>query len=111
MSGAGGLVPVPAPGAERPAPLGRGTLGRQLVIRVTALVALAAILLGGTTALATRQLLIGQLDKQINAALTRQQQFRGGGAASPGSWQLALRVGGAVTGSPPGGYGGRCRAW
>ena len=92
MSGAPGLTPVP-PG-EQPAPLGRGTLGRQLVIRVTALVALAAILLGGATALATRQLLINQLDRQINGALNRQQQFRAGGG---GSWDPSDQ------GRPPGG--------
>ena len=102
MSGAAGLTPAPADGppvpleppGEQPAPLGRGTLGRQLVIRVTALVALAAILLGGATALATRQLLINQLDRQINAALTRQQQFRAGGG---GSWDPSDQ------GRPPGG--------
>ena len=86
-------VPFPPPG-DRFAPLGRGTLGRQLVIRVTALVALAAVLLGGATALATRQLLINQLDRQIDAALTRQQQFRTGGG---GSWDPSDQ------GRPPGG--------
>nr|WP_294695419.1 HAMP domain-containing sensor histidine kinase [uncultured Friedmanniella sp.] len=89
-----GPPPVPASPGEQPAPLGRGTLGRQLVIRVTALVALAAILLGGATALATRQLLINQLDRQIDAALNRQQQFRTGGH---GSWDPSDQ------GRPPGG--------
>ena len=108
MSGSGALVPAAAtpapPPTERPAPLGRGTLGRQLVIRVTALVALAAILLGGATALATRQLLIGQLDKQINSALTRQQEYRSGGGGSydptgPGQAPGGVRVPGQQIGT------------
>ncbi len=72
-------VPAPAgPGALEPpgrplAPLGRGTLGRQLVIRVTALVALAAVLLSLATALATRQLLLQQIDRQVNAVVAGQR--------------------------------------
>jgi two-component system OmpR family sensor kinase len=63
----GPVRPVPpAPGGPL-APLGRGTLGRQLVIRVTALVALAAVLLSLATALATQQLLLQQIDRQVNA--------------------------------------------
>ncbi len=57
-----------------PAPLGSGTLGRQLVIRVTALVALAAVLLSLATALATRQLLLQQIDRQVNAAVAGQRE-------------------------------------
>ena len=79
---------------RRPAPFGRGTLGRKLLLRVVALVAAAAVLLGLLTTLATRQLLLGQLDRQLDAAADRQQQFRGGGSdgtAGPsdlraGSW-------------------------
>ena len=55
----------------RPDPLGRRTLGRQLVIRVTALVALAALLITTATALAVRQLLISQLDRQLDAVTAR----------------------------------------
>ena len=52
-------------------PTGRGTLARQLVLRVVALVALSAVLLSLFTALATRALLIGQLDEQLNASKGR----------------------------------------
>ena len=55
----------------RPDPLGRHTLGRQLVIRVTALVALAALLITTATALAVRQLLISQLDRQLDTVTAR----------------------------------------
>jgi two-component system, OmpR family, sensor kinase len=64
-----------APGTSevlpRPHPFGRYTLGRQLVIRVTALVALAALLITTATALATRQVLMSQLDRQLDAVTTR----------------------------------------
>jgi two-component system, OmpR family, sensor kinase len=52
-------------------PFGRHTLGRQLVIRVTALVALAALLITTATALATRQVLMSQLDSQLDAVTAR----------------------------------------
>ena len=55
----------------RPDPFGRHTLGRQLVIRVTALVALAALLITIATALATRQVLMSQLDRQLDAVTAR----------------------------------------
>ncbi|MCW2809663.1 MAG: two-component system histidine kinase [Friedmanniella sp.] len=63
-------------------PFGRGTLARQLVIRVTALVMLAAILLSGATALATRQLLMQQIDNQLQDVATRQRQGPPGGRGS-----------------------------
>jgi two-component system, OmpR family, sensor kinase len=63
------------PGASdvppRQYPLGRHTLRRQLVIRVTALVALAALLITTATALATRQVLMSQLDRQLDAVTAR----------------------------------------
>ena len=55
----------------RPDPFGRHTLRRQLVIRVTALVALAALLITTATALATRQVLMSQLDRQLDAVTAR----------------------------------------
>jgi two-component system, OmpR family, sensor kinase len=58
-------------GVPRLDPLGRHTLGRQLVIRVTALVALAALLITTATALATRQVLMSQLDRQLDAVTAR----------------------------------------
>ena len=64
-----------------PAPLARGTLGRQLVLRVTVLVALVAVLLSCATALATRTLLIGQVDDQLGSVIGR---FRNPGGPSGG---------------------------
>ena len=55
----------------RPDPFGRHTLGRQLVVRVTALVALAALVITIATALATRQVLMSQLDRQLDAVTAR----------------------------------------
>jgi two-component system, OmpR family, sensor kinase len=61
-----------------PAPFARGTLTRQLLLRVVALVAAAAVLLGLLTTLATRTLLLNQLDRQLDATLSRQQKYRTG---------------------------------
>jgi two-component system OmpR family sensor kinase len=58
-------------GLRRAEPFGRDTLGRQLVIRVTVLVAIAALLITTATALATRQLLMSQLDRQLDAVTAR----------------------------------------
>jgi two-component system OmpR family sensor kinase len=76
MGGQPAPVPVAsAPGTpealRRPDPFGRRTLGRQLVIRVTVLVAIAALLITTATALATRQLLMSQLDRQLDAVTAR----------------------------------------
>ena len=60
-------------------PFARGTLGRKLLLRVVGLVAAAALLLGLLTTLATRTLLIGQLDRQLDLTVARQQEFRGPG--------------------------------
>ena len=74
---AGDAVPAAQPGSAEAsatpalAPFGRGTLGRQLVVRVTALVALTAILLSTFTALATRELLLQQLDRQVDSVAGR----------------------------------------
>ncbi len=67
--------PQPPP---EPNPLGRGTLGRRLVLQVSALVAIAAILLSGATALTTRTLLMGQLDDTLENVTTRQRRGDGG---------------------------------
>jgi len=61
-------TPEPLP---RPNPFGRHTLGRQLVVRVTALVALAALLITTATALAAKQLLMSQLDRQLDTVTAR----------------------------------------
>ena len=49
----------------------RGTLARQLLIRVVALVAAVALLLSALTTLATEQLLVGQVDRQLDAVTDR----------------------------------------
>jgi two-component system OmpR family sensor kinase len=64
-------VPGRPDAVPRPDPLGRHTLGRQLVIRVTVLVALAALLITTATALATRQVLMSQLDSQLDTVTAR----------------------------------------
>jgi two-component system OmpR family sensor kinase len=70
-----GTVPPGAPAVpqalSRPNPFGRDTLGRQLVIRVTVLVALAAVLITTATAVAARQLLMSQLDRQLDTVIAR----------------------------------------
>ena len=71
--GAGPIASAPRTSdvVSRPDPLGRHTLGRQLVVRVTALVALAALLITTATALATQQVLMSQLDRQLDAVTAR----------------------------------------
>ncbi len=64
-------VGLRAGGERSPAPLARGTLGRQLVIRVTALVALVALLLTAVTALATQTVLVSQLDGSLDEVTAR----------------------------------------
>ena len=89
MSQSGQPAPPPAPVAARPTsvpsagvprtpeqlprpnPFGRHTLGRQLVVRVTVLVALAALLITTATALAAQQLLMSQLDRQLDQVTAR----------------------------------------
>jgi two-component system, OmpR family, sensor kinase len=71
---------LPAAPATAPAagsPFARGTLARKLLLRVVALVAAAAVLLSLLTTLATRQLLVGQLDRQLESAMGRQLDYRG----------------------------------
>jgi two-component system, OmpR family, sensor kinase len=78
----------------RPDPFGRGTLGRQLVVRLTALVALAALLITTATALATRQVLMSQLDRQLDAVTARVRDPVGSyGEPEQGSRSGLLRPG------------------
>ncbi|GAB3706955.1 sensor histidine kinase [Mariniluteicoccus flavus] len=75
----------PAPGPLEPvAPLGPGTLGRKLLLRVALLVTAVAIALSTLTALSTAQLMTRSLDRQLDAAFSRQMERgprdnRGGG--------------------------------
>ena len=77
---------VPDAGVPTPLPtlrlMGRGTLSRDLVLRVTALVAFVAIALSSLTALAAHVLLERQLDAQLTsrAAMARDGDSRGPGS-------------------------------
>jgi two-component system, OmpR family, sensor kinase len=77
----------------RPDPFGRGTLGRQLVVRLTALVALAALLITTATALATRQVLMSQLDRQLDAVTARVRDPVGSYISEQGPHSGLLRPG------------------
>lgn len=72
------LLPHGRPTELEPiSPLGPGTLGRRLAVRVTGVVALIAVLLSTLTALSTTGLMTRSLDRQLDAAFTRQVD-RGG---------------------------------
>lgn len=62
---------LPALPAPPPAPMGRGTLSRQLVVRTTALVAAVTVALSLLTVLAIFQVLQNQLDSKLQAAASR----------------------------------------
>ena len=64
--------------------MGRGTLGRRLVLQVVALVALVAIGLGALTTLAVYQLMLNQLDHQVDSAASRVQMLASGGPPDGG---------------------------
>ncbi len=87
-------APPPTAAPAPASPFARGTLARKLLLRVVALVAAAALLLGLLTTLATRQLLVSQLDRQLESAMGRQLDYRG-------------RYGAPGTGEPPSGRGVR----
>lgn len=73
-------------------PLGRGTLGRRLVVRVTALVAAVAIVLASATTLAARQLLVHNIDDQLNVSFSRILGPTGGPGGPPGRRAPSERV-------------------
>ncbi len=76
------MTPVEV-GATVPAPMGKGTLSRQLVLRVTALVALLTVVLGAFTSLASYQILQREQDERLQMASGR--PFNGGFAGrNPG---------------------------
>ena len=76
-------LPVPVTTAV-PAPMGKGTLSRQLVVRTTALVALVTVALSMFTALAGFQILQNQLDGRLQSALSRPYDRVGGSGEAPG---------------------------
>ena len=59
------------------------------MLRVTVLVALVAVLLSCATALATRTLLIGQVDDQLNSVIARFQNPGGPGGGPGGGLGLS----------------------
>lgn len=66
--------------AERaPSPLGPGSLGRLLLLRMALLIALVSVGLSAVTLLATRESLLRSLDRQLDAAFSRQDRRGGGG--------------------------------
>lgn len=79
-----------------PGPLGPGTLGRRLLIRVVALVAVLAIGLGTISTLVTYQLLVSQVDAQLDAATDRQQNAPGRGRPQPSGIDLPAQPVGTV---------------
>ncbi len=86
------VTPVESPPGQTLAPLeafAPGTLGRRLVVRVTAMVALVAVLLSAATFLATRQLLLGSIDSQLDGVSSRAQRFDPGGQRGPNTQLLA----------------------
>ncbi|MDU7486179.1 MAG: HAMP domain-containing sensor histidine kinase [Cutibacterium avidum] len=52
-------------------PTGPHTLGRRLVVRVIAMVAVLAVLLGGATTYGTNRILTKQLDEQVSTSLRK----------------------------------------
>jgi two-component system OmpR family sensor kinase len=61
-------------GAVRQRPFGRGTLGRQLLLRVVLIVAGIAVLLSSASVLATQRVLMSNADSQLDAVVARQMR-------------------------------------
>jgi two-component system OmpR family sensor kinase len=70
-------APRPLP---EPRPFGRGTLGRQLVLRVVAIVAVIALAISAVSVLATQQILLSNVDRELNEVIVR---IKGGPSAQP----------------------------
>jgi two-component system OmpR family sensor kinase len=82
-----------------PVPSGRGTLARQLVLRVVALVALIAVLLSLFTTLATRTLLMNQLDNQLSAVKGRVMSGGAWLSNAPGEQPPGIEIPGQPVGT------------
>ena len=78
-------------------PLAKGTLGRQLVLRVAALVAVVAIGLSTVVALAAYTIQISQVDSRLTQALSRETGGGGGGGGRPGGPQPGGQVIGTIS--------------
>lgn len=64
--------------------LGKGTLGRKLVIQVALLVAVTAVGIGLVTSFATMQVLTAELDARLDSSTTRLGPGRGNDRIPPG---------------------------
>ena len=78
-------------------PLAKGTLGRQLVLRVAALVAVVAVGLSTVVALAAYTIQISQVDSRLTQALSRETGGGGGGGGRPGGPQPGGQVIGTIS--------------
>lgn len=76
------MTPPALPSAA-PAPMGKGTLSRQLVVRVTVLVALLTVVLSAFTLLASFQIQQSQLDDRLETAMSRPYDRFGSGGVQP----------------------------
>ncbi len=93
------------PEAPQPAsavrPLAKGTLGRRLVVRVAALVAIVAIGLSTVVALGVYNIQVGQVDTRLDRAVARQVGPSNGGPG-PGGQEIGTIIaeesGGTVQG-------------
>ncbi len=74
-------------------PLARGTLGRRLVVRVAALVAIVAIGLSAVVALAAHNIQVGQVDARLDRAISRQGGPGPGGPSSGGPTPSGQEIG------------------
>ncbi|MFT3832700.1 MAG: HAMP domain-containing sensor histidine kinase [Micropruina sp.] len=74
-------------------PLARGTLGRRLVVRVAALVAIVAIGLSAVVALAAYNIQVGQVDARLDRAISRQGGPGPGGPSSGGPTPSGQEIG------------------
>ncbi len=77
-----------------PATLAKGTLGRQLVVRVAAIVAVVSILLSTAAFVAVRQIMVSKADQQLAAIAGRPQ--RGGDDTTRTRGPAGLPVGGIL---------------
>ena len=84
----------PSPPVTRPGRLGPGSLGRRLVLRMVLLITVVCVGLTAVMMLATREMLLRSVDRQLQAAFTRQD--RPGRSLDSGGSQVQLTPGQAA---------------